>query len=495
MRVLATDGIRRLDERMIVSSCPEGRLMGRAVRGLARIWLDWAGPAPLRVLVCAGPGNNGGDGFGFALHLHGAGHRVRVRVAAREERIRGDARRFLDEALKAGVPVTFAPETSQWDADAADSPCADWMVDALLGSGSGGAPRGVLAAAVNFMKSHRSHCRILAVDLPSGFDAEKGKPFDADVCVRADYTLSLGAVPPGFLEAESAAFCGSVTGVDLGFALGDLEDYAVRREEIMDPATARRLFPFRRDADTHKGNFGHVRIWGGSEGMLGAAVLAGRAALISGAGRVTLHVPEAAAASVNAANPELMVRTDMRELENASVVLMGPGLAVNDASRQAFRELTQRLDGPLVLDAGALRLLAEEPGLLLHRPAPVWITPHPGEAAALMDCSVAEVQEDRAMACTFLQKLTGAHVILKGHRSRIRCRSGREWINLNGNAMLATAGSGDVLAGLLAAMVARALPEDEAAALAVHLHAAAADRLFARSRSGRATALDILGEI
>lgn len=491
MRCLTSEDIRRMDRWMMENTtAPAGFLMGRAVRGMAEQLLDLCGGTRFHWMICAGPGNNGGDGFGLALNLHQAGHRVQVRVAAAAERIQGDARLFLEAAQAGGVPVLFLPDESDWNPEYPLSPCVDWVIDALLGSGVQSAPRGVIAAAVRWIQERSVRSRVLAIDFSTGLNADTGLPYDAALCVRADFTFTPGAIAPGLLAPFAAEACGAVYGIDLGFPENQLAPLCARPEQIMTSATR---LP-RRKRDSHKGNYGHVLIWGGGEGMLGAPVLAGKAALAHGAGRVTLRLPDACALAVNAAHPELMVEPEnrSRDIPGADVIVIGPGMPPSPRTMDSLLELLRTATVPLILDAGALRMFTRHVSVLRSASAPLFLTPHPGEAAGLLGMSVAELQRDRAAAARSLCEKTGATVLLKGHQTLIQTPEGAEWINLNGNPGMATAGGGDVLAGILAALLAQSVEPGLAAPMAAFQHALAGDRAAVRHGTGRFSALQMI---
>lgn len=446
------------------------RRAGLAVARLARALV----PHGRQVRIVAGPGNNGGDGLDAAIHLQAAGWTVAVHhVGVRSGRpLPADAQDALRRAQAAGVRIEHrAP-------DVAGLHRADLIIDALLGVGASRAPSGELAQAIAAMNACQRP--VLAVDLPSGLDADTGYLDDAAQagrCVRADHTLSLLTLKPGLFTAHGRDHAGTVWFCNLGV-------------DAPEPATAWLNAPAdeapagRRHAE-HKGSYGSVAVLGGASGMTGAAWLAGRAALHAGAGRVHMELLDAGPAWDSGA-PELMVRT----------TLDWPAAAREDwvtvAGCGGGDAIAARLPGLLtcmpwlVLDADAINALARDPALqsgLAARAARGWqavLTPHPLEAARLLGADVKTVQADRLGAARELADRLGAVVVLKGSGTVIAAPQATPWINPTGNARLGTAGTGDVLAGwiagLWAAGAARGWSAEQAARQAVHAHGAQADR-------------------
>lgn len=491
MRILSRDQVRALDARAIAGGVSGVELMCRACQGLLGAWRTLLGTELQSVLVLVGPGNNGGDGLGLARLLRDQGHRVRVWLAVPPERVRGDAAEMLRAWQESGGALRVCDQESDWQVNGCLLPAVDWVVDALLGTGSTRAPEGTMAAAVRWMRALRRQARVLAVDLPTGWDADTGIAFEESCFAGADLTLTLGALKPGLCSPEAASACGPVYGVDLGVESAWIAVESRSGARVMDAALARELLP-PRPVNAHKGSLGQVAVWGGGEGTCGAPLLAATAALQSGAGRVTAFLPEAAAISADVARPQIMVLGHRAFPRGADVTVAGPGLTFRDEKEaESERQLLLTLTGPLVLDAGALRLFAGCPEPLKLLKGPCFLTPHPGEAAALLGCRAEEVQADREGALTELQRLTGATVVLKGHQTRVLGPDGIPWLNVNGNAGLATAGTGDVLAGVLGALLAQGVPAAAAAPLAVFLHAQAGDRLMLQRRGIAFTAEEL----
>ncbi|MDP1651282.1 MAG: NAD(P)H-hydrate dehydratase [Rhodocyclaceae bacterium] len=444
-------------------------LMERAGAGAARITLEiLAG----RALILAGPGNNGGDAFVVARRLKLAGHTPVVLFAGAPERLPEDARHAHAAWLAAGGSCV------------AEYPAGEFglIIDGLFGSGLTRPIEGEYATWI--ARANAGGCPILALDAPSGLNALTGQV--TGPAIRATRTVTFIALKPGLLTGDGPDHCGHLSVSDLGL---DVAQHANKGDgATITPALFHTCLKPRRH-NSHKGSYGSVAIIGGAAGMAGAALLAGRAALKLGAGRVYLGMLEQLA--VDPVQPELMLRTPADAMCQATVLAVGPGLG---QSMQAGELLAQALDSalPLVIDADGLNLLAESPHLqrrIAVSPAPTsacavphaptLLTPHPAEAARLLGCTATEVQADRLSAALQLATRLKTFVALKGCGTIITTPDGRWFINTTGNPGLATAGSGDVLTGILAALLAQAWPPLEALLCAVHLHGAAADACVA----------------
>lgn len=413
-------------------------LMRRAGHCVARLALAIA-PHAQRVWVAAGPGNNGGDGLEAALHLKAAGRDVQVSLTGEPSAYRGDALDALQRARDAGVKLHPHLYTT--------TPVVDLAIDALLGLGADRPAVGELARAMALLNEVRAPR--LAVDLPSGLNADAGQP-RGTACVRATHTLSLLTLKPGLFTAAGRDLAGDIWFDPLGVETPPQHSpdaWLVGADE------ARAWTPRRLHAQ-HKGSFGDVIVIGGDSGMAGAAVLAARAALTAGAGRVYLSLLDAAPAGLDAGRPELMLRPRLWEASpgrlGASTVVCGCG--AGDAVRTALPALLHHA-ARLVLDADALNAIAVDPGLqaMLRsrhgRGLPTVLTPHPLEAARLLRTDTADVQADRVNRANRLAADLAAVVLLKGSGTVIAAPGHVPYLNPTGNPALATPGTGDVLAG------------------------------------------------
>ncbi|MNZ49670.1 Bifunctional NAD(P)H-hydrate repair enzyme Nnr [compost metagenome] len=459
--------VRDLDARIIAAGTPGFELMQRAAhaawRAVRRRWPD-AG----EVTVLAGHGNNAGDGYLIAALAQRAGWNVRVLAVGDTSRLAGDAASAHAEALAAGVAVL------PWGDDCE---LRGVLVDALLGTGLGGAVREPYAGAIQ--RINASGLPVLAVDIPSGLSADTGEILG--VAVRAQLTVTFIGLKLGLFTAHGPDCNGELAFADLDAdpVLLPTTPLAVR----LAPTSLGRLAPRPRAA--HKGLYGHLLVIGGDSGMGGAALLAGESALRCGAGLVSLATREQYVASALARRPELMAHgvvssSDLLRLaQRADVLVVGPGIGRNAWGR-CLVSAAASLDKTQVWDADALNLLAEE---AVTRPTQSWvITPHPAEAARLLGRSTAEVQADRPAAARELANRYQAVVVLKGVGSLIAAPDGRLTLCSHGHPAMAGAGLGDVLSGMIGALLAQKMETFEAACLAVWLHARAGESLGGTGR-------------
>jgi hydroxyethylthiazole kinase-like uncharacterized protein yjeF len=463
--VYLTADVRRI-EALAGAQADPPPLMERAGLAAAELARDRLLVASRSVLVLAGPGNNGGDGFVLARHLKAWWYRVAVVFTGERARLSGDAAAAHDAWLAAGG--TIASELPDGD--------FDLVVDALFGIGLERDVGGRYAELIEYID--RQPGAVLAIDIPSGLHADSGRVLGR--AVRADHTITFIALKPGLLTLEGPDHCGELHVRDLGLAVEALVPAPGRA--IPPEVLTRVLRP--RALNTHKGTFGSVGIVGGATGMTGAALLAGRAALKLGTGRVYVGFLGSDAPRLDILQPELMLRTasEVLAMDGLSSVVLGPGLSQSIAAFDAVKQALQ-LPVPLVVDADALNLLgmhAELQEICNARAAPTILTPHPAEAARLLQTGTAEVQQDRVRAARDCAARYRAHVALKGMGTVIARPDADFAINTSGNPGLASAGMGDALCGILAALLAQGAPVELATSAAVFLHGHAADRLWAR---------------
>jgi NAD(P)H-hydrate epimerase len=448
--------VRELDARLITAGTPGFELMQRAAhatwRALVRQW-----PSATELTVLAGHGNNAGDGYLVAAMAQRAGWSVRILAVGDPQRLQGDAARAHAEALTEGVVV------QGWQPD---SELRGVILDALLGTGLSGDVREPYVSAIKAINA--SGLPVTAVDIPSGLCADTGHVLG--VAVRADLTVTFIGLKLGLFTGEAADHIGELLFNDLQASADIYRGIQVIAQRL-NTANLPRLAA--RAPTSHKGRFGHVLLIGGDHGFGGAILLSTETALRSGAGMVSLatrpehvpaaltRVPEAMALGTSSANQLMSL------LEKVSVLVVGPGLGQASWGR-ALLSSAASAALPQVWDADALNLLASG---LVELPKDCVITPHPGEAARLLGISTAEVQADRPAAALALSKRYTAVVVLKGAGSLIAHPDGRLALCHQGHPAMATAGLGDVLAGLTGALLAQGMDGFDAACLAVWLHA------------------------
>ena len=452
--ILRSAALRAVEARCRDAEPPLMERAGRAAAEAARAMLAGGG-APL---VVAGPGNNGGDALVVARLLRERGFAPVVVFAGDAARLPTDARAAHDDWRAAGGELL----------DGIPAQDFSLAIDGLFGIGVTRPLEGRYAQLVG--RINALGCPVLALDVPSGLDADTGRVMG--IAVRATRTLSFIALKPGLLTLDGPDHCGDVELAALGLAADATDGSVVAVDDFR-----ARLAP--RPRNSHKGSFGSTGILGGAPGMAGAALLAGRAGLKLGSGRVYVGMLERLA--VDPLQPELMLRSADEVFAHATALAVGPGLGQSDAALALLRRALET-PLPLVLDADALNLVAAHPVLgkrCAARAAATLLTPHPAEAARLLGCAVDDVQADRIAAALELARRHRAHVVLKGCGSVLADTDGRWQINTTGNAGLASAGSGDVLSGIAVALLAQGWPAADALAAAVHLHGAAADELVA----------------
>jgi len=497
MRLVTAAEMRALDGATIASGSASGfELMERAGRGVADV-LERRHGAMLawRVLVLAGTGNNGGDGFVAARELAARGADVVVGIAGAPERLRGDARAHYERlaGARVGAATVFASEEDLARLVAMRDGW-DFALDALLGTGARGAPEGPIAAAVQALRElDERGTRVIAVDVPTGVDADTGAI--ARRTVRADLTVTFGCPKRGQWLYPGRAFTGALEVVDIGLVDRVADETAAAWTEITSFSEMAAFVPHR-GPRAHKGSVGRVLVIGGAPGMIGAVALAARGAARSGAGYVTAAVP-ASLADVLAAKlteemvlavPESSARTlcagalpDLFARAAANdVVALGSGLSRHPEARAAALALLARSDRTVVVDADALNALGQGDavGVGLHGPAGAAriLTPHLGEMARLTGLDPTALEADRIEQARQWAQRWNAVVVLKGAPTVTARPGGHVTVNSSGNPGLATAGTGDVLCGTIAALAAQGLSAYDAARFGAFVHGEAGDR-------------------
>ena len=454
-------------------------MMDRAGKGLAAVIGEMArhrNRGDCAICLLAGPGNNGGDAFAAAMHLLGMGFAPEVWLACPVEKLKGAARYFFEKMGAGPVPLRVLADEADWDR-MDDGVTPQILVDALLGTGTKGVPKGTVGRAIEYLSARSGDCWIVSADLPSGMDADTGQA--AGAVVRADVTVTMGYPKAGMACSAAQEALGSLVSVPIGLPAEYADPIPDARPGLqwISREDVQRILP-RRRRDAHKGDFGRTLLLGGSERYPGAIVLAAAGALRSGAGLVQVECSAAAAVAVAAREPEAIVRSGLNPdipVAGADSILAGPGLGRDPEARRLVARLLREAPCPLVLDADAIAVLEGKPEVVKNCPQPVILTPHPGELAQLLGTDVAGIQKDRLAAAEEAAERTGAVVVLKGAGTLVAKAGQAAWINLNGNPGMACGGSGDVLAGLVSGLLAQRIVPIEAACAAVWLHGTAGD--------------------
>ena len=504
-RLVTAGEMAAIDHAAISRGIPSLTLMERAGKESARVIIAWwrgvtaaktgpirrrpatgARPPRGRVIVLAGPGNNGGDGFVCARHLKAAGFTVRILVAAEERSLSEDAATNHAICERERMPVTFLPDPRAWGPASEAAFAAHeamFLVDALLGTGSKGPPRGAVAAAIEM--AGQSEKSIASIDIPSGLDPSTG--YREQPAVRADLTVTLALPKRGLALEPGRSSAGLIEIVDIGIPTSIVEEL-IPGMVIADADWARALLPAR-PMDAHKGSVGRVLLVGGSGGYMGAMALAAESALRVGAGFVAAAVPQGCVDSLEARVAEVVKRglpqtaerslglgareEILAEALRSDVVAIGPGLSRHADSQELARELVERVEAPIVLDADGLNAFE---GRGVHRMhGPLVLTPHYAEAARLSGHSIMEIARDPAGWARRFADESHAVVCLKSTPMITAVPAEPLILNATGNPGMATAGAGDVLTGAIAGLIAQGVDAEEAAALGCYLHGLAGD--------------------
>jgi ADP-dependent NAD(P)H-hydrate dehydratase / NAD(P)H-hydrate epimerase len=506
MRILNAAQMREADRYTIEEiGIPSLVLMENAGRQVvAAIEASFEAALHGRVAVLCGRGNNGGDGFVVARTLLQRGIDTAVFVIGAVADVRGDARINLDILGRLGVTVVEINDEQSWELHFSEISQCSLIIDAIFGTGLRSPLGGMLETVVADVNA--ADIPIVAIDLPSGTSADTAHLIGD--CIDASMTVTLAAPKLPLILPPGEAYAGDVVIADIGIPYEVIQGIDGPHIELLTTEQVREhVQP--RTADSHKGDFGRVTIVAGSRGKTGAAQLSAMAALRSGAGLVTVATPESCLPIVAAIAPDFMTEP-LPEVDGAlaahavirllelrhDVIACGPGLGRAPGVAEFVRALLARASVPLVLDADALTVLADQPGLLTgSEERDVIITPHPGEMARLVGSAIEEVQGNRIQVATDFATTHHVYVVLKGHRTVIATPQGKAFLNPTGNPGMATGGTGDVLTGMISAWLAQLLDAEAACRLAVFLHGAAGDLAEIAHGQVAMTATDVLSKL
>jgi hydroxyethylthiazole kinase-like uncharacterized protein yjeF len=499
MKIVSAEEMRAIDratsERF---SVPSLTLMENAGVAVAKYVLSHYAVAE-RIVVFCGKGNNGGDGFVAARRLHEQGKKVQVILLANPEDLRGDAAIMFGKLPNAAIVVRSGNEFN--NERVRPSLDADLCLDAVLGTGFKPPVSGLYGDAIALMNA--SHVPVIAIDIPSGADADAMHP-QIGTIARADAIVTFTAPRPAHV------FAALTTGPTVVADIGSPEEAIVSTLQL-NVITARDVAAMiaPRPAESNKGSYGHVLVVGGSLGKAGAAAMAGMAALRVGAGLSTVATPKSVLATVAGFHPELMTEPlaetkdgtiagdasdRIKESANGkSVLAIGPGISRDPQTAELVRALVVDLHLPLIIDADGLNAFEGRSDELSGKGRTLVITPHPGEMARLAGCTVADVQKDRLGVARKFAREHELIVVLKGHRTLVVQPDGEAWVNTTGNPGMATGGTGDILTGVVAGMIAQN-PEQALFAVlaAVHLHGLAGDVMREKVGEHSLVATDLL---
>lgn len=486
MKLVTSEEMRRIDKKAIEEiGIPSIVLMENAGLKVADAIEKKYGPLKGKyVYIFAGSGNNGGDGMVVARHLFNQKVKAKIFLLAEKKNIKGDAAINLAITEKMGIPMREITSPAFMESLEKELEKADVVIDALLGTGAKGAPRGLMKKVIDLINKHSKNT--VAVDIPTGVDADRGEV--RGEAIKAEYTVSLAYPKRGLYLYPGMDYAGEIEIADIGIPTG-LEEDKINCELLALPDISKKLF-FRKPS-SHKGSFGHLLVIAGSPGMTGAASLTALSALRVGVGLVTLGIPEDLNPILETKLTEVMTlplpqskdKTLCREgfekikdfSQKCKAIAIGPGISSNKQTKELISMIIDQLNIPLVIDADGINVLAGELSLLKKYKASLIITPHPGEMGRLMGTSAEEIQKDRIRSTVALAKKIGAIVVLKGAKTVIASKEGNSWVNLTGNPGMATGGSGDILTGIIGGLLTQKLSSLEAAKTGVYLHGYAAD--------------------
>lgn len=515
MKILTTAEMREAD-RLTSERCgtPSRVLMENAGTSVARFLAsNFANIERRRIVVLCGKGNNGGDGFVVARKLAELGASPLILLLANPAELRGDAADNFQRLFSTSVKPTTILDARAWE-DARNSlASADIVVDALLGTGLRGKVEGLLAQTIEDVNRHDASSVVVALDIPSGLSGESGEM--AGPAVVAEYTVTFTSPKIGMILAPASSYVGRLNVADIGTPRELIEEVSKSTVRWLETWEFRAV-PFRRNANSNKGNYGHALIVAGSVGKAGAAALAAQGALRAGAGLVTVATPGPALATVAGFAPEIMTEplhatpagTIARDvfdsggfaaiLRGKNVLAIGPGLSTHDDTRQFVRSVIAiKPDLPVILDADGLNSLAGHSTELRGSRGMLALTPHPGEMARLLGATTKDIQEHRLDVARKSAADLQTFVVLKGHQTIIASPDGRAWINSTGNPGMASAGMGDVLTGMLAGITGQfgAKSWPLSLALGVYLHGLAGDIASTEAGGGTIVASDLIRAI
>jgi ADP-dependent NAD(P)H-hydrate dehydratase / NAD(P)H-hydrate epimerase len=487
MRVLNTQQMREADRQTIDEvGIPSIVLMENAGRqAVAAMEAAFDDLASSRVGVLCGRGNNGGDGFVVARTLAQRGIEAIVFLLGSVSDVRGDARTNLEILGRIGVTVVEISDAQEWELHFSEISECDLIVDAIVGTGFHGPLTGLLETVVADVNGLGAP--VVAIDLPTGVSADSAEL--TGEAIEASMTVTLAAPKIPLILPPADAYGGDLVIADIGIPSSVIDELEGPWLELLTRERMRELVPSRA-ADSHKGDFGRVLVIAGSIGRTGAAHLAALGALRSGAGLVTIATPRSAVATLAAMRPEYMTEPleetaagtiDFSAADRvldlkADIICIGPGIGQDPSTAAFVHAIVERSGVPVVIDADGLNAFSGDPGRLMGRDGvDVIITPHPGEMARLLNVTIEQVQSDRVEHAREFATSHRCHVVLKGHRTIVSGPEGRTFVNLTGNAGMATGGTGDLLTGMIAAWFAQILDAEAACKLAVYLHGTAGD--------------------
>ncbi|MBI5327749.1 MAG: NAD(P)H-hydrate dehydratase [Deltaproteobacteria bacterium] len=504
MKIVDSATMRQLDEKAIKNYGIHGLvLMENAGRGVADIIeRDFGNLKGKRVSIFSGKGNNGGDGFVVARHLLNKGFNACVYLIAQRRDVNGEVKVNLNILEKMGGEIVSVVSKKSLQRHGVNILHSCLIVDAIFGTGLSADVKGIQRDVIEFI--NRLNKQVVAVDIPSGLDASNGRVLGS--CVKATITATMAIPKIGILVYPGVDYAGRVEIVDIGMPRQLIEDEKISWE-LLDRGSIKKLLK-PRHSNTHKGSFGHVFVLAGSVGKTGAAAMASVGAMRVGAGLVTLGIPESLNPIMAKKLTEVMTLPlpesasgvlgyeafdkIAKFIKDKEVLVIGPGLTAEGPVKKLVLRLVMESKIPLVIDADGINCLVSDVKILKKAKAPIVITPHPGEMARLVDVAAKHVQADRLGIASGFAKENKVIVVLKGAMTVIAEPFGSVFINPTGNPGMATAGTGDVLAGMIGGFIAQGYDPIDASNIAVYIHGLAGDEVAREKGQVGIIASDIL---
>jgi hydroxyethylthiazole kinase-like uncharacterized protein yjeF len=508
MKVATAEQMQELDRKAIETyRIPGVVLMENAGRGATEAISDaFPDLQKKRVAIVAGKGNNGGDGFVIARYLLNRGIPVKVYLLADSKVLRGDAETNFQIFQRMKGEVIPVPSSKDYQKVKKELEKFDLLIDAIFGTGLDAEVRGYYREVIDHLNTLQKP--IVAIDIPSGLDADSGKPHGT--AIRASLTVTFGLPKVGHLIPPGPDYVGKLKVIDIGLPAKLVEEEKIQTHLIEDEEIKGWLSTPRRP-DSHKGDFGHLLVIAGSVGKTGAAAMACEAALRVGAGLVTLAVPKSLNAIMEVKLTEVMTEplpetlkqtlslrafnSILRLCENKKAIIIGPGVGTFKETQSLIIKLIKALDLPIIVDADGLTALATQPKVLPIANRSLVLTPHPGEMARLIRSTPKEVQEDRIGVSRSFSQSHHLYLVLKGFRTLITTPKGEVFVNPTGNPGMASGGTGDVLTGMIGGFICQGFDILPSLQMAVYLHGLAGDKMAGELGEKSLIATDIIEKI
>jgi len=504
MKILTSDQMKKIDRTAIEEIGILGPILmeNAGLRIFEKLREKFPEVRKEKIVIVAGKGNNGGDGLVVARHLYNRGARPYVLLLASKGEMKGDAAVNLKIADKIGIKINEVCSLKDWNLQKEKVFKSSLIVDAIFGTGLIKPVQGLYATVIEDINKSKAYK--IAVDIPSGLSSDTFQIIGP--CVKADLTVTLATPKIAHIFPPAEKYVGELVVADIGMPSFLFDDDNLKLE-LVEKKTVLPYFK-RRGKDTHKGTYGHLFILSGSLGKTGAAVMTGKAALKMGAGLVTIGTPESCLPIVARSMVELMteplpetsektlsyeaLEKVLSLLKGKDAFMIGPGISTHKSTSELVLSLIPKIKLPAVVDADALNILASKPEILKSLPQPVVLTPHPGEFARLLNLSTRDVVERKLELVPQFAQEYGAYLVLKGYRTLIATPEGRIFVNPTGNPGMATAGSGDVLSGMIASMIIQEENLLEAILAAVYVHGLSGDIAAEKLGEKSLTAGDII---